>query len=74
MQNSPKDALPMDVLQSAVAILAEYDPDIRDTTREGAHKMALRLILKLPTIVAYWDRIRKGKPLIPARTELESCR
>ena len=65
MQNSPKDALPMDVLQSAVAILAEYDPDIRDTTREGAHKMALRLILKLPTIVAYWDRIRKGKALIP---------
>jgi citrate synthase len=65
MQNSPKDALPMDVLQSAVAILAEYDPDIRDTTREGAQKMALRLILKLPTIVAYWDRIRKGKALIP---------
>ena len=25
MQNSPKDALPMDVLQSAVAILAQYD-------------------------------------------------
>jgi len=64
MQNSPKDALPMDVLQSAVSILAQYDPDIRSTTREGADRMAIRLIAKFPTIVACWDRIRNDKPFI----------
>ena len=70
MQNSPKDALPMDVLQSAVSILAQYDPDIRSTTREGADRMAIRLIAKFPTIVAYWDRIRNDKPVIAPNPDL----
>ena len=70
MQNTPKDALPMDVLQSAVSILAQYDPDIRNTTREGADRMAIRLIAKFPTIVAYWDRIRNDKPLVAPNPDL----
>jgi len=70
MQDCPKDALPMDVLQSAVSILAQYDPDIRNTTREGADRMAIRLIAKFPTIVAYWDRIRNDKPLVAPNPDL----
>ena len=70
MQNSPKDALPMDVLQSAVSVLAQHDPDIKSTTREGADRMAIRLIAKFPTIVAYWDRIRNDKPVIPPNQDL----
>ena len=70
MQNSPKDALPMDVLQGAVAMLAQYDPDIRSTTREAVERMAIRLIAKFPTIVAYWDRIRNDKPVIPPNPDL----
>jgi len=70
MQNSPKDALPMDVLQSAVASLAQYDPDIRSATREAADRMAIRLISKFPTITAYWDRIRNDKPIIPPNPDL----
>ena len=73
MQNSPKDALPMDVLQSAVSILAQYDPDISDTTREGADRMAIRLIAKFPTIVAYWDRIRNDKPLVAPNPDLTTA-
>jgi len=70
MQSSPKDALPMDILQSAVATLAQYDPDIKSTTRAAADRMAIRLISKFPTIVAYWDRIRNDKPIIPPNPEL----
>ncbi len=70
MQDCPKDALPMDILQTAVSILAQYDPDIRSTTREGADRMAIRLIAKFPTIVAYWDRIRNDKPVIPPNPDL----
>ena len=73
MQNSPKDALPMDVLQSAVSILAQYDPDISNTTREGADRMAIRLIAKFPTIVAYWDRIRNDKPLVAPNPDLTTA-
>ncbi len=70
LKNSPKDALPMDVLQSAVSVLAQYDPDIRETNREAAERMALRLIAKFATIVAYWDRIRNDKPVIAPNPEL----
>jgi citrate synthase len=70
MQNSPKDALPMDVLQSAVSILAQYDPEIKSTKRESAERMAIRLIAKFSTIVAYWDRIRNGKPVIEPNPDL----
>lgn len=70
MQNSPKEALPMDVLQSAVSILAQYDPEIKSTTRESAERMAIRLIAKFSTIVAYWDRIRNGKPVIEPNPDL----
>ena len=70
LQNSPKDALPMDVLQSAVATLAQHDPDVKTHTREGAQRMATRLIAKFPTIVAYWDRIRNDRPVIAPNPDL----
>jgi len=59
----PKSANPMDVLQSAVPVLAGFDPQLNEETREANLKKALRLIAKLPGIVAAWDRIRNGKNL-----------
>jgi len=70
LKNSPKNALPMDVLQAAVSVLAQYDPDIRETSREAAEKMAVRLIAKFATIVAYWDRIRNDQAIIAPNPEL----
>jgi citrate synthase len=60
MKKLPPSAHPMDVLQASIPILASYDPQLHDETREANLKKALRLIAKLPTIVAAWDRIRKG--------------
>jgi len=66
LETSPKDALPMDVLQASVSILAQYDPDLKDASRDGSARIALRLIAKFATIVAAWDRIRNNqKPLAP---------
>ena len=59
LKTFPKHSRPMDVLQSAVSMMAAYDPDIGDPSREAAHRMAIRIIAKLPTIVAAWGRIRK---------------
>ena len=64
LQNSPKDALPMDVLQSAVGLLAQYDADVKNNSKEASQRMAIRLIAKFPTIVAGWDRIRNQKDII----------
>jgi citrate synthase len=66
MKAMPKDALPMDVLQATVPMMAGYDPDIRNSDIDSTTRMAVRLIAKFPTIVAAWDRIRNGKsPIDP---------
>ena len=64
MQDMPKTALPMDVLQASVPMMANYDPDISNTDIDSAARMAVRQIAKFATIVAAWDRIRNGKPPI----------
>lgn len=66
MKSLPKAALPMDVLQATVPMLASYDPDLGKTDVDSAGRMAIRLIAKFPTIVAAWDRIRNGNdPIAP---------
>ncbi|MFC1858940.1 citrate/2-methylcitrate synthase [Thermodesulfobacteriota bacterium] len=66
LKKLPKDSPPMDILQSAVSMLAPYDPDIRDASEEAAFRKAVRLVAKLSTIVAAWERIRNDKePLEP---------
>jgi len=61
---------PMDIMQAAVPILASHDPQLHDETREANFKKAIRLIAKLPTVVAAWDRIRKGKTAVRPNPEL----
>jgi citrate synthase len=66
MKILPKSANPMDVIQSAVPVLGSYDIQSREETKEANLKKALRLIAKLPNLVAAWDRIRNGKePVLP---------
>ena len=66
MKKLPTSAHPMDVLQASIPILASYDPELHEETKEANLRKAVRLIAKLPNIVASWDRIRKGlKPVRP---------
>lgn len=66
LKTRPQDALPMDILQSSVAMLAHHDLDTREHSSEAANRMGIKLIAKFPTIVAAWDRIRNDKePLEP---------
>ena len=63
LRNLPKTSNPMDVLQSTVSALASYDTKKTDD-RDTNYNRAIQLIAKIPTIVAYWDRIRSGKELV----------
>jgi citrate synthase len=66
LETRPRDALPMDILQAGVAMLAHHDPDVKEMSREASLRMAIRLIAKLPTIVAAWERIRNNQsPIAP---------
>ncbi len=70
MRHLPKDAVPMDILRTAVSALALYDKDCCDTTREGALRTATKLTAQLPVLVAASERIRKGQEVIAPKPEL----
>ena len=63
MGNWRKDADPMDMLQAFVAALAGYY-DEEFSTKEASYDRAINLIAKVSTIVASWQRIRNGLPLV----------
>jgi citrate synthase len=68
LKTRPPKALPMDILQSAVPMLAHHDPDVADASREAALRIAHRLIARFPTVMAAWQRIRNGQdPVAPSR-------
>ena len=62
----PKDADPMAALRTAISALGMFDPDADDITAESVRHKALFLTAQTPTIVAAYDRIRRGlEPLQP---------
>ena len=62
----PRHAVPMDVLQASIPLLAMSDPELTDETREGNVRKAVMLIARIPELVAAWQRIRNGlDPLAP---------
>ena len=63
-KNRPKRAQPMDVLQSCVSELADYDLNIDDSSKEAHVRRAVILIAKIPAIVAAWNRVRNGQHVI----------
>ncbi|MEW6261370.1 MAG: citrate/2-methylcitrate synthase [Thermodesulfobacteriota bacterium] len=70
LQSQPISSKPMDILQAAIALLANVDPDIQKGTREAADRMAVRLISRTATVVAAWDRIRNGLSPVEPNPEL----
>jgi citrate synthase len=64
LRQAPKHALPMDVLRTMVSSLAFFDPEERANDAGANLRKSIRLISQLAMIVANYDRIRKGKPLI----------
>ncbi|HEV3157573.1 MAG TPA: citrate/2-methylcitrate synthase [Candidatus Baltobacteraceae bacterium] len=56
----PKTAWPMDVLRTSISELALFVPHLEDGMHPSNPRAAIHLIAKTPTIVAAWDRVRRG--------------
>ena len=69
----PEHGHPMDALQAAVAALGMFYPGRNVKDLENNYWSAVRLIAKLPTIVAAYARVRHGDDIIPPRDELNFC-
>jgi 2-methylcitrate synthase len=69
LRQAPKHALPMDILRTTVSALSLYDPEEKLNDAEANLRKATRLTSQIACIVAAYDRIRKGRPVIePDRT------
>jgi len=66
LRTLPKKTTPMEVLRTGVSALSAWDPDAADNSREASIRKATRLTAQMPTLVAAWERIRRGKaPIAP---------
>ncbi len=60
----PRDAKPMHALRTLVSALALFDKDADDVSIPSARRKAVRLVAATPTIIAAFDRHRKGRPFV----------
>ncbi len=66
LERLPSAAQSMNVLQATTALLADFDSEKHKDSEDANLKRAAQLIAMLPTVVAVWDRIRKGlSPIEP---------
>src|SRR5215467_2247537 len=66
LRTFPRKAHPMDVMRTAVSAMGLHDADAADNSREANLRKAVRIQAQVPTLVAAWARIRKGRaPVAP---------
>jgi citrate synthase len=64
LRQAPKQALPMDVLRTVVSALSFYEPEEQVNDAEANVRKSIRLTSQIASVVAAYDRIRKGKSVI----------
>ena len=66
MHALPRDAWPMDVLRTATSAISQFVPYGNNGFHDTDVDSAIDLIAKFPTMVAAWDRMRRGlEPIAP---------
>lgn len=67
----PLTAHPMDVVRTAVSVIGASDPNTDDSSPEGNLAKSITLFAKLPAIVSYDQRRRRGEGVIEPREDLD---
>ena len=70
LKSFPTSATPMEVLRTAVSALSFYDADEQDNSHQANVRKAFNLTSQIAMIVAIYDRLRKGKEIVPADPSL----
>ncbi|MGA3131537.1 MAG: citrate synthase [Terracidiphilus sp.] len=65
LKSFPTTATPMEVLRTAVSALSFYDADEKDNSHDANVRKAYKLTAQIAMLVAIYDRLRKGKEVIP---------
>ena len=70
IQKMPKKAHPMDVVRTAVSLMALEDKETKDNSSQANMKKAVRIFAKTPTALAAFFRARKSKKIISPKKNL----
>ncbi len=62
------NAVPMDVLRTAVSILGHFDPDCQSVAADANLRKSKRLLAKIPTVVGHMQSVIDGKPMVEPQT------
>lgn len=70
IDETPVTAHPMDVVRTAVSVIGAKDPNANSADPENSLEMSVRLFAKLPAVVAYDQRRRRGQEAVAPRDDL----
>jgi len=70
IQKMPKKAHPMDVVRTAVSLMALEDKETKDNSPEANMRKAIRIFSKTPAAVAAFFRVRKNKKIMNPKKNL----
>jgi citrate synthase len=66
LRQFPKKTTPIEILRTGVSALSAFDPDAAGNSREATLRKTVRLTAQMPTLVAAWELLRRGKaPVAP---------
>jgi citrate synthase len=66
----PEKANLMDVLRTGVSAIASYDDELEDRSRDANYRKSIRLLAKVPQIVANGYRAVSKQPIVEPRKDL----
>jgi len=70
IKKMPKKAHPMDVVRTAVSLMALEDEETKDNSPKANMRKAIRIFSKTPIALAAFFRARKGKKMIAPKKNL----
>jgi citrate synthase len=70
LKSYPRNTTRIELLRTSVSALSLYDPDDYDFSEEANIRKGIRIIAKIPTVLAFSHRIQTNLPLIEPSEEL----
>ena len=70
MRTLSQQTSPMSMLRTSISAASAYDPDGWDESAQAQYRKAMRLIAKTPTLLAYYERLRTGREIVPPHPKL----
>ncbi|HJP64775.1 MAG TPA: citrate/2-methylcitrate synthase, partial [Actinomycetota bacterium] len=70
MPTLARKSSPMSMLRTSVSAASTYDPDGWDQSPAANYRKAIRITSLMPTLIAYYDRHRRGEPIVEPNPKL----